>query len=63
MCFTELQNAIFFFSDEQKKVFSWLLWFLRDLNVILKKKMLGVPSQSSDGDLVLSLLWPRLTPW
>ena len=54
---------LFFFSDEQKKVFSWLLWFLRDLNVILKKKMLGVPSQSSDGDLVLSLLWPRLTPW
>ena len=58
-----IAKCYFFFSDEQKKVFSWLLWFLRDLNVILKKKMLGVPSQSSDGDLVLSLLWPRLTPW
>ena len=60
--FYRIAKCYFFFPDEQKKVFSWLL-FLRDLNVILKKKMLGVPSQSSDWDLVLSLLWPRLTPW
>ena len=52
-CPCVLQNCkmlfafFFFFFDEQKKVFSWLLWFLGDLNVILKKTMLGVPSQSS----------------
>ena len=65
-CPCVLQNCkmlFYFIFDEQKKVFSWLLWFLRDLNVILKKKMLGVPSQSIGWHLLLSLLWPGLTPW
>lgn len=65
-CPCVLQNwkmLFYFIFDEQKKVFSWLLWFLRDLNVILKEKMLGVPLQSSGWHLLLSLLWPGLTPW